>query len=132
MNIGGLWFLLFVIFAETGLFAGFFLPGDSLLFVAGIYSRDLASQVIPSSNEFIDLIFLWIMISIAGVLGNLLGIGLEKKAALFYINEKIHFFFKKKYLIRLQIFIINMADGQLLQHGLFLSSAHLHPLLQAL
>ena len=28
---GGLWLLLFVIFAETGLFAGFFLPGDSLL-----------------------------------------------------------------------------------------------------
>ena len=27
---GGLWLLLFVVFAETGLFAGFFLPGDSL------------------------------------------------------------------------------------------------------
>jgi hypothetical protein len=38
---GGLWFLLFIIFAETGLFAGFFLPGDSLLFVAGIYSNNL-------------------------------------------------------------------------------------------
>ena len=34
---GGLWVLLFVVFAETGLFVGFFLPGDSLLFVAGIY-----------------------------------------------------------------------------------------------
>ena len=34
---GGLWLLLFVVFAETGLFFGFFLPGDSLLFVAGIY-----------------------------------------------------------------------------------------------
>ena len=32
---GGLWLLLFIVFAETGLFAGFFLPGDSLLFVAG-------------------------------------------------------------------------------------------------
>ena len=36
---GGLWLVLFIIFAETGLFAGFFLPGDSLLFVAGIYSK---------------------------------------------------------------------------------------------
>jgi membrane-associated protein len=35
---GGLWLFLFIVFAETGLFAGFFLPGDSLLFVAGIYS----------------------------------------------------------------------------------------------
>ena len=44
IEFGGLWLLLFVIFAETGLFAGFFLPGDSLLFVAGIYSDDLAGQ----------------------------------------------------------------------------------------
>jgi membrane-associated protein len=28
---GGLWLILFVVFAETGLFAGFFLPGDSLV-----------------------------------------------------------------------------------------------------
>src|SRR5215470_7285703 len=55
---GGLWVLLFVIFAETGLFAGFFFPGDSLLFVAGIYSDSLASQLFPPSNEFIDLILL--------------------------------------------------------------------------
>jgi membrane-associated protein len=38
---GGLWLLLFVVFAETGLFAGFFLPGDSLLFVAGIYATQM-------------------------------------------------------------------------------------------
>jgi hypothetical protein len=42
---GGLWLLLFVVFAETGLFFGFFLPGDSLLFVAGIYSAPLAAQI---------------------------------------------------------------------------------------
>ena len=41
---GGLWLFLFIVFAETGMFAGFFLPGDSLLFVAGIYSNDLIMQ----------------------------------------------------------------------------------------
>ena len=45
---GGLWLLLFVVFAETGLFAGFFLPGDSLLFVAGIYSSNLANEIFPT------------------------------------------------------------------------------------
>ena len=44
---GGLWLILFVVFAETGLFAGFFLPGDSLLFVAGIYSSNLANTAPP-------------------------------------------------------------------------------------
>src|SRR5436309_16017832 len=73
IEYGGLWLLLFVIFAETGLFADFFLPGDSLLFVAGNYSRDLAAYVIPSSNEYVDLVFLWIIIAVAGILGNLLG-----------------------------------------------------------
>jgi membrane-associated protein len=49
----GLYIVLFIIFAETGLFAGFFLPGDSLLFLAGIYSRDLIENVTTAiESEF--------------------------------------------------------------------------------
>ena len=100
IEYGGLWLLLFVIFAETGLFAGFFLPGDSLLFVAGIYSRDLASQLVPASNEIVDLILLWIIISIAGILGNYVGYWFGKKSGPFLYERKDTFFFKKKYLVR--------------------------------
>ena len=39
----GLLVILFIVFAETGLFAGFFLPGDSLLFVGGIYAHEITS-----------------------------------------------------------------------------------------
>jgi membrane-associated protein len=36
IRCGGIYLLLIVVFAETGLFVGFFLPGDSLLFTAGL------------------------------------------------------------------------------------------------
>ena len=51
---GGLWLVLFIVFAETGLFAGFFLPGDSLLFLAGIYSRELIENILVIKNNFYE------------------------------------------------------------------------------
>ena len=92
--------MLFIIFAETGLFAGFFLPGDSLLFVAGIYSRDLASSIIPSTNEVVDLLFLWIIISLAGIIGNFVGYWFGRKSGPFLYHRKDTLLFKKKYLVR--------------------------------
>ena len=98
IEFGGLWLLLFVIFAETGLFAGFFLPGDSLLFVAGIYSDNLAAQVISTDNRFIDLLIIWILISAAGILGNYVGYWFGRKSGPYLYERKDTFLFKKKYL----------------------------------
>ncbi len=53
---GGLYILLLVVFAETGLFVGFFLPGDSLLFVAGIYAHQIDVNTPGLSYEFLSLI----------------------------------------------------------------------------
>jgi membrane-associated protein len=97
---GGLWVLLFVVFAETGLFAGFFLPGDSLLFVAGIYSSQLAGEIFQSGNEYIDLAILWLLISAAGVLGNYVGYWFGYKSGPFLFTRKDTFFYKKKYLLQ--------------------------------
>ena len=68
----GLLVILFIIFAETGLFAGFFLPGDSLLFLAGIYS-ELLTQQITLGNDFANVVLLASLVSIAGILGNMIG-----------------------------------------------------------
>ena len=101
---GGLWLLLFIIFAETGLFAGFFLPGDSLLFVAGIYSSNLAKEFLrifkldTLNNVWLELIVLCTLISIAGILGNLLGYWTGRKVGPAMYKWKDNFFFKKKYL----------------------------------
>jgi len=100
IKYGGLWLLLFIIFAETGLFIGFFLPGDSLLFVAGIYSTNLSAQVISTDNEFADLFILWLLISAAGVLGNYVGYWFGKKSGPYLYERKDTFLYKKKYLLQ--------------------------------
>ena len=98
INHGGLWILLFIVFAETGLFAGFFLPGDSLLFVAGIYSDKLANEIVHTGNDFLDLLILMVLISLAGILGNYVGFWFGKKSGPFIYHRKDSFFFKRKYL----------------------------------
>lgn len=98
---GGLWMILFIVFAETGLFAGFFLPGDALLFVTGIFSdRIVSAALFTTGNQWADLSILWIMISTAGILGNFVGYWFGKKSGPFLYERKDSFFFKKKYLIQ--------------------------------
>jgi len=99
---GGLWLLLFVVFAETGLFFGFFLPGDSLLFVAGIYSVPLASQIFVTNSEWLNLGILFAFISVAGILGNYVGYQIGKKVGPAMYDWKDNLLFKKKYLVQAQ------------------------------
>ena len=101
---GGLWLLLFVVFAETGLFFGFFLPGDSLLFVAGIYSAPLAAQIFANENEWLNLFIIFSFISVAGILGNYVGYQIGNKVGPAMYDWKENIFFKKKYLAQAQAF----------------------------
>jgi membrane-associated protein len=98
---GGLWMIIFIVFAETGLFAGFFLPGDALLFVTGIYSNNIVSSALfQSNNEWLDLGILWLLIAFAGILGNFVGYWFGYKSGPFLYERKDTFLFKKKYLIQ--------------------------------
>lgn len=103
---GGLWLIMFVVFAETGLFAGFFLPGDSLLFVAGIYCGPLASEIIQSNNEWVNLLVLFLFISSAGILGNYVGYIFGKNVGPTMYDWKENLFFKKKYLLQAEEFYV--------------------------
>jgi membrane-associated protein len=108
---GGLWLLLFIVFAETGLFAGFFLPGDSLLFVAGIYAHEIKPGEPGLGHEFLkliglktlryeylDLLVIVLLISIAGIIGNSVGYWFGHRVGPRMYTWRDRFLFKKKYL----------------------------------
>ncbi len=103
---GGLWLLLFVVFAETGLMFGFFLPGDSLIFIAGIYSTQLIDSIIPggTGNDLADLLILIVLLCICGISGNMLGYWFGYKSGPYLFKKKDSFIFKKKYLIQTKKF----------------------------
>ena len=96
----GLWIVLFIVFAETGLFAGFFLPGDSLLFLAGIYSRNLIENFAFIKSDIVNVVLLATLIAIAGIFGNMIGYWFGAKSGYYLYKKKDSFWFKKKYLIQ--------------------------------
>jgi membrane-associated protein len=94
INNGGLYLLIFIVFAETGLFVGFFLPGDSLLFAAGIYLGRL-------SEEFFGMIYgVILLVIIASILGNLVGYWFGRKTGPLLYERKESWLFKRKHLLR--------------------------------
>lgn len=99
IQYGGLYVLLLVVFAETGLFVGFFFPGDSLLFAAGIYADDLA-------KEFFEVHWVVIMVMVIGasILGNMAGYWFGYKTGPLLYERKESWLFKKKHLIRAKVF----------------------------
>jgi len=106
INNGGLYVLLLVVFAETGLFVGFLFPGDSLLFAAGIYMNDL-------SKEFFDVHWsiIMIMVMIASVVGNMVGYWFGKKTGPILFERRDTWLFKKKHLVRAKDFYDHYGKG---------------------
>ena len=108
---GGLWLFLFIVFAETGLFAGFFLPGDSLLFVAGIYSNELAAELFNTNNDLLNLLLLALLVIFSGVLGNMVGYWFGAASGPYLFRKEDTFFFKKKHLLTAKDFYDKHGGG---------------------
>lgn len=87
---GGFYLVLFVVFAETGLFFGFFLPGDYLLFLAGMFvaTGKLDASIYALVSGLIA----------AAVLGNFVGYWFGKKTGPVLYLRKDSLFFKKRYI----------------------------------
>lgn len=91
---GGLLVIAFILFAETGLLFGFFLPGDTLLLAAGI---------LAASGTF-SLATLLPVIVISTILGNIVGYEIGHRAGPKLFKKEDNKIFRKEYLVRAEEF----------------------------
>jgi membrane-associated protein len=108
---GGVTLILIVVFVENGLFFGFFLPGDTLLFTTGLFC---ATGILNTS-----ILFLLGTISLSAVLGNLAGYAFGKKMGEALLSKKDTLLFKKKYVLAAEAFFVKYG-GLALIMGRFL------------
>ena len=103
---GGFYFLLTVVFAETGLFFGFFLPGDYLLFMAGLLC----------ANGIFDVNITTLILSIiaAGILGNFAGYWFGYRTGPILFNKNDSLLFKKRYVVMAEQFYLKYGGMALI------------------
>lgn len=94
---GGLTVLVAIVFAETGLLAGFFLPGDSLLVTAGVVCAGAFPGLPPLNIWLTNLLLV-----LAAVIGDQVGYMLGRRAGRAIYHRPDTRFFKKKYLYEAQ------------------------------
>ena len=89
VKVGGLATLIVIVFIETGLLVGFFLPGDSLLVTAGIFA----------ATGDLNLWTLNIALSLAAIIGDSVGYGIGAKTGPKIFTRENSLFFNRKHLI---------------------------------
>ncbi len=92
--VAGLIGVIGIVFAETGLFFGFFLPGDSLLFTAGLLA----------SEHHLPLVWLLIGAFVAAVVGDSVGYAFGKKVGPAIFTKEDSVLFNKEHISRAQHF----------------------------
>ncbi len=86
--------LTMIIFSETGLLVGFFLPGDSLLVTAGLFA----------AAGYFDIALLIPLLLAAAVIGNATGYAIGKKSGQALYHREDSRFFKKQHLVNTKAF----------------------------
>jgi membrane-associated protein len=88
--MGGLIGLVLIVFAETGLMVGFFLPGDSLLVTAGLFA----------AKGDLDIVWLNLALIAAAIIGDATGYWIGRRAGKALYNRPNSFFFRKQHLVK--------------------------------
>lgn len=85
-----------IIFAETGLLIGFFLPGDSLMVTAGL----LCTQ----EGFGLNVWYLGALLTVAGIVGDTVGYNIGRTAGPHIFTRENSLLFNRKHLLRAQAF----------------------------
>jgi len=93
---GGVPLIALIVFAETGLLVGFFLPGDTMLFVAGVAAATRA----PNGETYLNIWELTGALIAAAIIGDQLGYFLGYKTGHAIFTREEGFFFKRKHAVR--------------------------------
>jgi len=89
VRIGGLMALIAIVFVETGLFVGFFLPGDSLLVTAGLFA----------ARGDLSLWSIFLFVSLAAIVGDTVGYTIGARTGPKIFTREDSLLFHKKHLI---------------------------------
>ena len=89
VRIGGLMALIAIVFVETGLFLGFFLPGDSLLVTAGLFA----------ARGDLGLWSIFLFVSLAAIVGDTVGYTIGARTGPKIFTREDSLLFHKKHLI---------------------------------
>ncbi len=89
VRVGGLMALIAIVFVETGLFVGFFLPGDSLLITAGLFA----------ARGDLELWSLFLFVSLAAIVGDTVSYAIGAKTGPRIFTREDSLFFHKRHLI---------------------------------
>ncbi len=107
---GGLIIVVGIVYAETGLLVGFFLPGDSLLITAGV----LANPQNPHAVFEVGMLSLNIALVLAAAIGDQTGYWLGHRAGAGIWNKKDGRFFKQKHLLAAQAFYAKYGNASVI------------------
>jgi membrane-associated protein len=102
---GGIPVMALIVFAETGLLVGFFLPGDSLLFIAGFVASPTGQKVLGIEGKGIMPVgWLIVILSAAAIIGDTVGYWIGFKAGPPIFNRPQSRFFRRDHLLAAHAF----------------------------
>ena len=99
VRFGGLAVLTAIIFAETGLLFGFFLPGDSLLVTAGLYCTSVGGE-----QPLLNILWLNLAAMAAAIVGDTVGYWIGAKSGPKLFSREQSLLFSRKHLLRTRDF----------------------------